>query len=410
VTDDPGSRPTLARELLWNIGLLTVAALTLAVGTTLFVQSLAPAPALAALLVLISADLAILFVFGRHLVRRLVLTPVRTLMAAAEVIAQGNLDVRVPPAETAELNRLAGRITDMAEALRDAQGQLVRAEKLAGIGRLAAGIAHEVGNPLAAIANYVEVLRRRGAEPALIADVSREVTRIDTIVRGLLAYARPHPDEGEIGSVDVADVAGRVVELLANQGVTRGRAVALELQPGLPAVSGRAHAFEQVLVNLLLNALDAAPTGAVGVTAVAQAYAPGSSSGVRRDDRGAGVPPRRPARTPRRPDLQPGTPGVLLVVTDTGPGVAEADRERVFDPFHTTKPPGAGTGLGLAIAQRIVHEMGGLVWVEDAREGGAAFKVFVPAGTTGTAGATEASPSAGPPARRSAQAGEGAGA
>jgi signal transduction histidine kinase len=75
-----------------------------------------------------------------------------------------------------------------------------------------------------------------------------------------------------------------------------------------------------------------------------------------------------------------GTPGVLLYVTDAGPGVPPEDREKVFDPFYTTKPPGQGTGLGLAIVQRTVHEMGGVVWVEDAREGGAAFKAFFPAG------------------------------
>jgi signal transduction histidine kinase len=81
---------------------------------------------------------------------------------------------------------------------------------------------------------------------------------------------------------------------------------------------------------------------------------------------------------------------VLIVVTDTGPGVPPSERERIFDPFVTTKPPGAGTGLGLAVAQRIVYEAGGLIWAEDAREGGAAFKVFLPATTeTGVAGASD---------------------
>ena len=74
---------------------------------------------------------------------------------------------------------------------------------------------------------------------------------------------------------------------------------------------------------------------------------------------------------------------MLIVVTDHGPGVAEDERERILDPFYTTKPPGAGTGFGLAIVQRMVDEMGGLVWVDDARGGGAAFKVFLPAGGQG---------------------------
>ena len=82
---------------------------------------------------------------------------------------------------------------------------------------------------------------------------------------------------------------------------------------------------------------------------------------------------------PRRADLPAGTAGTLLVVADDGPGVADADRERIFDPFYTTKDPGKGTGLGLAIVARTVDSAGGIVWVDRAREGGAAFKVFLPA-------------------------------
>lgn len=185
--DAPERRPSLARELLWNLALLTVAALSLAVATTLFVQSLAPRLALVALVGLIVADVAVLYVFGRHLVRRLVLQPVTSLIAAADAIARGDLETRVPPPDTAELHRLAERINEMTAALQDTQSQLVRAEKLAGIGRLAAGIAHEVGNPLAAISNYVGVLRRREADAAVVADLEQEIQRIDQIVRGLLA-------------------------------------------------------------------------------------------------------------------------------------------------------------------------------------------------------------------------------
>ena len=84
------------------------------------------------------------------------------------------------------------------------------------------------------------------------------------------------------------------------------------------------------------------------------------------------------ARRPWRPDLPAGTRGGLLYVADEGPGVAEVDRERIFDPFYTTKDPGKGTGLGLAIVARTVHDAGGVVWVDHAREGGAVFKVFLP--------------------------------
>jgi signal transduction histidine kinase len=372
-------RPTLARELLWSLALLAGAALSLAVATTLFVQSLAPRHALAALLGLIVADVAVLYLFGRHLVRRLVLRPVNQLIETADAIAHGDLDARVPPADTAELHRLAERINEMTGALQDVQDQLVRAEKLAGIGRLAAGIAHEVGNPLAAMANYLAVLRARQVAPEVLDDLEREVGRIDAIVRGLLAYARPDAGETGAAAVDVADAVAEVRDLLQRQGTLRAHEICVSLDPDLPRVRIRRQGFEQVLVNLLLNAGDAAPSGPITLSAVADAHEPGASLRVRRTDGDAVPPRRRPSRVPQRPELPPGTVGVLIMVTDTGPGVPPADRDRIFDPFVTTKEPGAGTGLGLAVAQRIVYESGGLIWADDAREGGAAFKVFLPA-------------------------------
>jgi two-component system, NtrC family, sensor kinase len=380
----PPPGPRLARELLWNLGLLTVAALSLAIGTALVAQALRPRFALVVLLALIVADLAILFVFGRYLIGRLVLGPMRALTDAADAIAGGDLTVRAPAAETEEFARLADHLNEMTESLLDVQSQLVRAEKLAGIGRLAAGVAHEIGNPLAAIGTYVEVLRRRQAAPDLADDLAREAERIDQIVRGLLAYARS--EEAEAGSLDVGGIVRGVVELLTRQGTLRGREVSVEIDGTVPPVWGRPHALEQVLVNLVLNALDARSHGPVTVSVVAGPYVRGPGSEMRRTDAAPPPPPRRPAsRRPHRPDLAVGTPGVFVVVSDRGPGVPEAERERIFDPFYTTKPPGSGTGLGLAIVQRIVDEMGGLVWVEDARGGGAAFKVFLPAGAQGGA-------------------------
>lgn len=373
----PPPKPRLARELLWNLGLLTVAALSLAIGTAIVADALRPRYALPALLLLIAADVGILFVFGRYLLERMVIGPMRALTRAADAIAGGDLATRAPAAETEEFTRLAEHLNAMTESLLDVQSQLVRAEKLAGIGRLAAGVAHEIGNPLAAIGTYLEVLRRRQAAPELVDDLARESARIDQIVRGLLAYARS--GESEAGNLDVGAVVRGVVELLSRQGTLRGRAVRVQLDETAPPVWGRPHALEQVLVNLVLNALDACPDGPVDVATMTGSHAPGLHQQARRNDAMSPPPPRRPAsRRPRRADLAIGTPGVLLVVSDHGPGVPEGERERIFDPFYTTKPPGAGTGLGLAIVQRMVDEMGGVVWVDDARGGGAAFKVFLP--------------------------------
>src|SRR5207247_5993618 len=104
----------------------------------------------------------------------------------ADAVADGDLGLRAPDEETRDFATLAERLNRMTDHLLDAQGQLVRSEKLASIGRLAAGIAHEVGNPLGAVGTYIEVLRRRGADPDVMAGVTRELERIDRIVRGLL--------------------------------------------------------------------------------------------------------------------------------------------------------------------------------------------------------------------------------
>ncbi|HEX9703924.1 MAG TPA: ATP-binding protein [Gemmatimonadales bacterium] len=374
------SRPSLRTELLFNLGFLAAAALLLGVGTILLVGALAPEltpnqlfPVVIAIVVL---DVGIFIVFGRYLVRRHVLRPLQRLMAVADAVAAGDLAARAPEAETRDFSTLGERVNRMTDHLLDAQGYLVRAEKLASVGQLAAGIAHEVGNPLGAIGTYVEVLRRRGVEPEVADGILREVERIDRIVRGLLDYARPR--EEVLQPVDPALVMKGAFELLRAQGVLRRAQARLDLVPDLPRILGRAHTLEQAIVNIVLNALDAAPGGDLVVGARRWGYEPGHSPPRRASDARGTIFPRLPDRPPTRPDFQAGLPGVLLFVADSGPGVPAESRERIFEPFFTTKDPGLGTGLGLAIVQRSVYEMGGVVWVDTAREGGAAFKLFFP--------------------------------
>jgi len=255
----------------------------------------------------------------------------------------------------------------------------VRSEKLASIGRLAAGIAHEVGNPLGAIGTYVEVLLRRGADPEVVTGVARELERLDRIVRGLLDYARPQ--EEALAPLDPAGVAQGAYGLLQAQGALKPARATLELVPTIPRMLGRAHLLEQAIVNLMLNAVDAAPGGIVILGVRAWAYESRRASPKRGSDPQRATFPRHPETRPARTDFAAGQRGVLLYVADSGPGVPPEDRQKVFDPFYTTKQPGRGTGLGLAIVARAVHDMGGVVWVDTAREGGAAFKMFFPEAT-----------------------------
>ena len=199
----PGGPPggplrSLRTELLFNLAFLTSAAVVLASLTTLLVATLDPDAAVWTLWILWAASTLLFVLFGRHLVHRLVLRPLSELSAEADRLANGELSAPGRPFETRELAHLAERFHSMAEQLLDVQSQAVRAEKLAGVGRLAAGVAHEIRNPLGAFGTYVEVLRRRGADAALVDGMRREVARMDRIVettpaRGRLRATRRSP-------------------------------------------------------------------------------------------------------------------------------------------------------------------------------------------------------------------------
>jgi len=372
-----GARPSLRTELLFNLAFLAAAALLLGVGTVLLVAALAPDRALPFILTTVALDVVVFIFFGRYLVSRLVLRPVERLVAVADAVAAGDFAARAPAAETRDFQVLAERLNRMTDHLLDAQSQLVRSEKLASIGRLAAGIAHEVGNPLGAIGTYVEVLRRRGADGEVVAGLTRELDRIDQIVRGLLDYARPQ--EEPLAPLDPVAVLRGAHALLEAQGALKAVRADLEIAAGVPHILGRAYLLEQVIVNLVLNAVDAASGGLVVLGARPWAYEPGRAAPKRATDAGRTAFPRGYERRPARVEFAAGQAGALLLVADSGPGVAAEDRDKIFEPFYTTKEPGRGTGLGLAIVARAVHDMGGVVWVDPAREGGAAFKMFFPA-------------------------------
>ena len=368
--------------MLLELGFVTSSAVAMVGLTTMLIAGSDRRLTLLSLLALWLGSTLVFVLFGAYAVHRLVVGPLRKLTAEADALAVGEFPAHAPQ-ETAELELLAGRYRVMAENLLDVQSQVVRVEKLAGIGRLAAGVAHEVRNPLGALGSYVEVLERRGADPKVTGDMHQAIGRIERIVQGLVDYARPgHNGRGsaEPGSTDLNTAVRTVLDFLDAQGMLREQQLEVSLEPNLPRVRGDQHLLEQVVVNLVVNACQASPGGRLAVGTLAKALETGRRSAARRGD-AAGREPD-PGRAwcpePRPSDLEAGTRGVMLFVADDGPGIAESDRERVFDPFFTTKDPGRGTGLGLAIVARTVHESGGTVWVDRAREGGAVFKVFLP--------------------------------
>src|SRR5438046_6140173 len=282
--------PALRTELLFYLSFFAAAALLVGVATTMVATSVVPAQEFWMVMVLVALEVGIFIVFGRHLVTRLVLRPLERLMSAADAVADGDLNARAPDAETRDFATLAERLNRMTDHLLDAQSQLVRSEKLASIGRLAAGIAHEVGNLLGAIGTYVEVLRRRGADGEVVAGLTRELDRIDQIVRGLLDYARPQ--EELLAPLDPVAVLRGAHALLEAQGALKAVRADLEIAAGVPHILGRAYLLEQVIVNLVLNAVDAASGGLVVLGARPWAYEPGRAAPKRATDAGRTAFPR----------------------------------------------------------------------------------------------------------------------
>lgn len=391
---------SLRTELLVTTAILAAAAVLVAVlGALLVPVSLDTVAGAAYLGALLAADVGVFVVFGAYQLRRLLTRPLADAIAATEAIAAGDLTRRLPAGETRELRALAASVNRMTDNLLEEQSQRVRAEKLATVGRLAAGIAHEVGNPLGAIDGYAHILRNRVGrsrdeqplDPAFrdaLDGIERESGRIDRIVRGLLDYARPR--RLTPARVDVNDALRAALDLLAEQGQFRRVTLDVALDPSAElALIGERHALEQVFVNVLLNAVDAVDRSgriAVRTRRVTARDLVGGADARRVHDGDADVAlPRR--ATPRVQAWleRAGQLGEVahVVITDSGPGVAEEDAERIFDPFYTTKEPGRGTGLGLAIVARVVDSLDGAVWVQRAREGGAAFVLVFPLARAG---------------------------
>lgn len=242
--------------------------------------------------------------------------------------------------------KLMRGLEDSVEQLKRLQMQFVQAEKLASLGQLAAGAAHEINNPLTAILGYAELI---DADPStgdksrgLSEKIREQARRTKVLVSNLLSFARQVPAEKQL--LDLKSVLTSAIEL--RQLDLRDKNVRIELDTPaiLPTVRGDPNQLLQVFYNLISNAVDAMETVGGGVLVVRARAESGS---------------------------------VVLEFTDSGPGLKEP--ERVFDPFYTTKPVGKGTGLGLSICYGIVQEHGGQIIGFNRPEGGCTFRVILPA-------------------------------
>lgn len=311
-------------------------------------------------------DFVLLLVLGGYILSRIVVRPVNRLLTATEKITGGLYGHTVAVSGTLELARLADSFNQMSETLLQKQQQVmshvdaleqannelklareeaVRSEKMASVGLLAAGTAHEIGSPLASILGYAEILAAEAVPGSAQAEYHRRIIdgceRIDRIVRGLLDYARPRQPSCE--EVDLGALVAETVELLQHQGLFKQCRIAVSCEEALPCLFLDPHQLKQVLINLLINSNDAMPEG-------------GSLKVIVRQE----------------------AVFLLVEIYDSGVGIAPELQEKIFDPFFTTKETGRGTGLGLAISAGIVESLGGRILVKSRPGAGSCFTVRLP--------------------------------
>ena len=245
------------------------------------------------------------------------------------------------------------------EELKEAQNDVVRAEKMASVGRLAAGIAHEIGNPIGIVLGYLELIRQPDLDPDELLDFAqraeKEIQRINTIIRQLLDLARPKENKPQQTSIHA--VLEDMVGMMGMQPMMNNIRFDLALEAKQDSLWINAEQLRQVFLNLLLNAGDA----------------------IRDEKRSS--PGRIEIRTWNEHPGIAETPTVLAVsFEDNGKGIASDQIESVFDPFYTTKEPGKGTGLGLAVSYMVIEKMGGTISVQSRLEEGTRFTIILPIG------------------------------
>jgi two-component system NtrC family sensor kinase len=365
------------------------------------------------ILVTIILDALVLIVFGSFLLSRVLVKPIKDLVRLTQKISEGDFSQKIEETSKNEIGQLIGSFNRMIERLKEnqeslenyleslesankklkqAQEELIRTEKLASIGRFAAGVAHEVGNPLGAILGYTGILQKEGMDREESKDylkrIEKEIERINRIVRELLDFARP--SKFEIKEVEINKVIESTLSLLSYQKNFKNIDSRLDLQPDLPKIKGDESQLSQVFMNIILNAIDAMPSGGT-LTIQTRTHVVGNVD----VDPLQGIYPRRRRGDPMQSDyshmrmtdplstlfkkFSKGDQLVEIRILDTGVGIKKEDLENIFDPFFTTKAPDKGTGLGLSISLRIVESLGGEIRVMSEAGKGSTFEVYFPA-------------------------------
>jgi signal transduction histidine kinase len=307
--------------------------------------------------------LVVIVVLTATALQRQVVRPISRLMEGIQRLGRGEPAAPLPVDRRDEIGRVAEAFNTMTAQLDAArhrlltetehslelEQQLRAAETLAVAGKLASALAHEVGTPLNIVSGRAEFLQMSpNLDEAARRDLGiivGQIDRISKIIRSLLDSVRPQ--KLEIQPTHLADELDRILPLLNHPARRRGVTIVTSIPTDLPALLADPGQLQQVLINLVLNGLDATPTGG-HITISARPFADGLRSGV------------------------------AIAVSDTGPGIPPELQSKVFEPFFTTKPAGQGTGLGLAICRDIIKAHGGAIGVDSAPGSGTTFTVRIP--------------------------------
>ena len=336
----------------WKVFIPIIAVLILSlVGITAILRTLELQGAHWILIVIVAFAILLCFVLLSVLLV-LVQRPLEELMATIAQIRRDDLTARVDFAQRdddighlgQQFNEMVERLAQNREEIEELhEREMARAEHLATLGELAAGLAHEIRNPLAGIAGVVDVMSKElpadGPSRAVMGDVQKEVRHIQDILNDLLSYARPRPPD--FHPSDLNTTVEQAVLLARQQVLTKPIEISCKLNPSLPPVDHDAALIQQVVLNLLLNAIQAIPKqGKIDVLlSREQGFA-------------------------------------VIQVSDTGRGIPAEALSKIFKPFFTTRSE--GTGLGLSLAKGIVQSHGGKIEITSVIQKGTQFRVWLP--------------------------------
>jgi len=322
-----------------------------------------------------------LALFGFYLIYRSTIRPINRLVKRAEEFKEGDTFFLTSSAEQNEFGKLSSSLNVMLRRLEDnkaelktsisslekanlelqqAQEEIIRSEKLASVGRLASGVAHEIGNPIGIVLGYLGLLKGSDLNDEerqdFINRIEKEISRINRTIRNLLDFSRP--SKGEMKVVSVHKIIGDMIDILKPQPMVSDSEIFFAKGAKKDTVLSDPDKLKQVFLNLSMNAIDA------------------MGAGQSKDESQKNMLSIRTSLSPEaKPNKKVNGSRIYIEFVDNGPGIPAEELTRIFDPFYTTKEPGKGTGLGLSVSLRIIEDIGGDIKVKS--EVGKGTKIIV---------------------------------